>query len=102
MLTPCGSRPVWARGLKLLATVKTAACCLVAPRVGAWIETKKEKNSLSSKDVAPRVGAWIETQATDSPNDIIKSRPVWARGLKPFIVEKPPLTKGRAPCGRVD
>ena len=34
---------------------------LVAPRVGAWIETLRQKRSLALAGVAPRVGAWIET-----------------------------------------
>ncbi len=33
----------------------------VAPRVGAWIETRNQWTILSLKAVAPRVGAWIET-----------------------------------------
>ena len=35
---------------------------LVAPRVGAWIETGDDAVVLVNNDVAPRVGAWIETQ----------------------------------------
>ena len=35
---------------------------LVAPRVGAWIETSLYATALSEHKVAPRVGAWIETQ----------------------------------------
>jgi len=35
---------------------------MVAPRVGAWIETGKSNAWISrAKEVAPRVGAWIET-----------------------------------------
>ena len=34
---------------------------LVAPRVGAWIETMADERSREALDVAPRVGAWIET-----------------------------------------
>ena len=34
----------------------------VAPRVGAWIETNKDKACLTKARVAPRVGAWIETE----------------------------------------
>ena len=34
---------------------------IVAPRVGAWIETNMEIMTLHVDDVAPRVGAWIET-----------------------------------------
>ena len=33
----------------------------VAPRVGAWIETDKNKFLNNLDKVAPRVGAWIET-----------------------------------------
>ena len=33
----------------------------VAPRVGAWIETKRTTPISTVKAVAPRVGAWIET-----------------------------------------
>ena len=33
---------------------------VVAPRVGAWIETD-DGRSLNVQYVAPRVGAWIET-----------------------------------------
>ena len=35
---------------------------VVAPRVGAWIETRVSTNEdLCQNHVAPRVGAWIET-----------------------------------------
>ena len=34
---------------------------VVAPRVGAWIETVCQSSPASSRKVAPRVGAWIET-----------------------------------------
>ena len=34
---------------------------LVAPRVGAWIETRGLGNLRRIQVVAPRVGAWIET-----------------------------------------
>ena len=33
----------------------------VAPRVGAWIETSQMQRYLAAGIVAPRVGAWIET-----------------------------------------
>ena len=36
---------------------------VVAPRVGAWIETKEwHEMNLKKAKVAPRVGAWIETR----------------------------------------
>ena len=34
---------------------------VVAPRVGAWIETKNIASVYDPSKVAPRVGAWIET-----------------------------------------
>ena len=34
---------------------------IVAPRVGAWIETQRASQMWLSSLVAPRVGAWIET-----------------------------------------
>ena len=34
------SHPVWVRGLKLLDTIPCCECLQVAPRVGAWIETR--------------------------------------------------------------
>ena len=55
------SRPAWARGLKQFWPTKGIAKILVAPRVGAWIETKVLRYYCSPKMVAPRVGAWIET-----------------------------------------
>ena len=35
--------------------------CLVAPRAGAWIETRAGEQTYSQGYVAPRAGAWIET-----------------------------------------
>ena len=37
---------------------------IVAPRVGAWIETRELQDCSTSIMVAPRVGAWIETMLT--------------------------------------
>ena len=75
--------------------------------------------------VAPRVGAWIETEAIDELNKKLgKSHPVWVRGLKlpelhcfylfypvaprvgAWIETIPCLSmesmRGRTPCGCVD
>ena len=54
----------------------------VAPRAGAWIETKKTLSRLQSYCVAPRAGAWIETPLQVLTIDISKSHPVRVRGLK--------------------
>ena len=34
---------------------------MVAPYVGAWIETQPGKSTVGRRKVAPYVGAWIET-----------------------------------------
>ena len=54
------SHPVWVRGLKL-AKAAVLSGAVVAPRVGAWIETPLTMYHSSAHSVAPRVGAWIET-----------------------------------------
>ncbi len=55
---------------------------MVAPPVGAWIETCKCLLALLHLLVAPPVGAWIETPEFASSIDFNSSRPPWARGLK--------------------
>ena len=56
---------------------------LVAPRVGAWIETFVQNSSiLWPFGVAPRVGAWIETIREEKYKVLGRSHPVWVRGLK--------------------
>jgi len=37
----------------------------VAPRAGAWIETKETSFLMPAVFVAPRAGAWIETALFD-------------------------------------
>ena len=54
---------MWVRGLKHEEIEKLERSIDVAPRVGAWIETKvKMLDILEDLYVAPRVGAWIETE----------------------------------------
>jgi len=53
----------------------------VAPRAGAWIETKSIGDAAGIAKVAPRAGAWIETGDTQQLGG---------------------LRLGRAPRGRVD
>ena len=55
------SHPVWVRGLKRRLPEGFKKPRVVAPRVGAWIETYKSITLGNSLFVAPRVGAWIET-----------------------------------------
>ena len=60
----CMSHPMWVRGLKRLIVAICAYVCLVAPHVGAWIETRGKPGSHDPTPVAPHVGAWIETGLT--------------------------------------
>ncbi len=55
------SRPAGARGLKPPPGRALGCRCLVAPRRGAWIETKRAESATLLWPVAPRRGAWIET-----------------------------------------
>ena len=55
---------------------------IVAPRVGAWIETVSKATIDEAPQVAPRVGAWIETDPITCYNSYSPSHPVWVRGLK--------------------
>ena len=56
---------------------------VVAPPVGAWIETlEKQKQDNKLDDVAPPVGAWIETECVAAETSASVSHPPWVRGLK--------------------
>ena len=56
---------------------------IVAPYVGAWIETESKDDNMFGVIVAPYVGAWIETGDTSSfGNPGSLSHPMWVRGLK--------------------
>jgi len=77
-----GSHPAWVRGLKLLNMCIAYIDLLVAPRVGAWIETKAIGRSTTEFTVAPRVGAWIETSKILTTSRSLQSHPAWVRGLK--------------------
>ena len=84
-ICPCvaKSHPVWVRGLKLKQLQHLCHATLVAPRVGAWIETAHRLFLFCYALVAPRVGAWIETlRRRRTMNVLPTSHPVWVRGLK--------------------
>ena len=63
----------------------TKKLIVVAPRVGAWIETQSYYLSYSQSYVAPRVGAWIETHTAGAYHRNGKSHPEWVRGLKQIV-----------------
>ncbi len=96
------SHPVWVRGLKQCKRIIFAKWPLVAPRVGAWIETKAATDINADVVVAPRVGAWIETDVVANELAQMRSHPVWVRGLKRiWLRQTDPLVR-RTPCGCVD
>ena len=98
------SHPTWVRGLKQILKVSFSRA-IVAPYVGAWIETAKYQIKRNAQSVAPYVGAWIETMVENDwkrlevvapyvgawietrpiarTQILVKSHPTWVRGLKP-------------------
>ena len=56
------SLPSWERGLKPGQLMVVLHGLVVAPFVGAWIETFRDRHESVICIVAPFVGAWIETQ----------------------------------------
>ena len=52
--------------------------------MGAWIETLVDSVLLDGNLVAPLVGAWIETADFDALGMEVTSHPSWVRGLKQY------------------
>ncbi len=99
---PFSSHPVWVRGLKQHNCSRIFASGGVAPRVGAWIETRGTLKTENEMNVAPRVGAWIETSVPSCESISAESHPVWVRGLKPLVPDLMWFVVSRTPCGCVD
>ena len=53
--------------------------------MGAWIETENSETPVSPYIVAPHVGAWIETWLIFIFALYILSHPTWVRGLKQVL-----------------
>ena len=76
------SHPVWVRGLKLFWQQ------LAVKQIGShpvWVRGLKQWQHRSHSwpiHVAPRVGAWIETRFLKYCATLQMSHPVWVRGLK--------------------
>ena len=91
------------------AWIETASCwdikppSPVAPRVGAWIETISMSEDDVMKFVAPRVGAWIETLWHRGVRSRSWSPLAWGRGSKPlYQVDAGIEDSGRPSRGGVD
>ena len=76
------SHPTWVRGLKHAEDTSDEDGRWVAPYVGAWIETFRERKRRMQQAVAPYVGAWIETPRWHKYRGSSWSHPTWVRGLK--------------------
>ena len=63
--------------------------------MGAWIETSRCQGRTNPALVAPRVGAWIETNIKAKAEYVNESHPVWVRGLK-LIGKQRKDTKARS------
>ena len=89
--------------IETLSVAKVAIKFEVAPYVGAWIETSRYDQPKKSRQVAPYVGAWIETIIYYSLIISIRSHPMWVRGLKHYIaIATHSEAGGRTLCGCVD
>ena len=76
---------------------------VVAPRVGAWIETLSQTLPETRLGVAPRVGAWIETPCCTSWSSLAFVAPrvgAWIETRNTAAVLA--TSEGRTPCGCVD
>ena len=80
-----------------MAAVLCPPSAIVAPYVGAWIETDILPEKLLSIFVAPYVGAWIETLQLTATLHTKQSLPTWERGLKPDRLRTGSLRPGVAP-----
>ena len=72
---------MWVRGLKLLSMMKMVNSFIVAPYVGAWIETIYNKLLKDYRESHPM---WVRGLKLNlSINKLIlRSHPMWVRGLK--------------------
>ncbi len=70
------------RGLKRLWAGQHSLYSGVAPRAGAWIETRIVRNGGRATGVAPRAGAWIETALAIIQRDAEERRPFAQCGIE--------------------
>jgi len=75
----------------------------VAPRAGAWIETRENCPFSSLAPVAPRAGAWIETYSVVAKKGQAYVAPragAWIETVEDDLLSS--LITGRTPRGGVD
>ena len=93
---------MWVRGLKQKVLAQDDHKVVVAPYVGAWIETLSTNLFTRTQPVAPYVGAWIETNVLMRLQPLRQSHPMWVRGLKHDYSDLDEMKEGRTLCGCVD
>ena len=80
------SHPTWVRGLKLMSFVCTRRLMMSHP---TWVRGLKRVRAcafLFLQVVAPYVGAWIETLTLINTKNLFLSHPTWVRGLKHYLL----------------
>ena len=75
------SHPMWVRGLKL-PYLPLFSCNLVAPYVGAWIETYDTVDDVDNSTSHPMWVRGLKRFELSYSYKIYKSHPMWVRGLK--------------------
>ena len=95
------SHPTWVRGLKLGVKQIRFRSILSHP---TWVRGLKLENDprLKNHIVAPYVGAWIETELMRFEFSVPVSHPTWVRGLKQTTKSLNYSIPGRTLCGCVD
>ena len=92
------SHPAWVRGLKLFHFPTLTTLTLVAPCMGAWIETYKVVKSRAVDVVAPCMGAWIETYLQAYKNFEQAVAPCVGAWIETYKVVKSRAVDVVAPC----
>ena len=99
---PAQSHPMWVRGLKLAIAASPNASKIVAPYVGAWIETFERPAILNAQMSHPMWVRGLKPVVYNRLNFEEKSHPMWVRGLKPSSLVEHVATLRRTLCGCVD
>ena len=93
---------MWVRGLKHPVPLHSVAADLVAPYVGAWIETRLCSTSRWPTPVAPYVGAWIETISFLLRRTLALVAPYVGAWIETVLFVDGYKKRGRTLCGCVD
>ncbi len=89
-LSESESLPTWGRGLKRIRIGAGSLTTRSLPTWGRGLKPMHKEGRPVDQVVAPYMGAWIETRI--NPSQIMEaaaSLPTWGRGLKPFLKRIP-------------